>query len=82
MKVIGKITICMEMEFINGQMGAHTKDNLIVIKNMVMVNTCIQMADVIKVYGKMASKMVKEHSHSPMESKDKAYGKKAKEKNG
>ena len=57
--VTGKKTICMDKVITNGQMVVSMKEDMLMIKKMVMEYTIIQMEDVIKVCGKMGNSMEK-----------------------
>ena len=55
----GKKTICTDKVITNGQMVVSMKEDMLMIKKMVMEYTIIQMEDVIKVCGKMGNSMEK-----------------------
>lgn len=58
----GKIIICMEKEFILGQMAEDMKVNMKWIKSMAMVFTSGQMVEYTKVIGSMGNSMGKENT--------------------
>lgn len=55
----GKKTICTDKVITNGQMVVSMKEDMLMIKKMVMEYTIIQMEDAIKVCGKMGNSMEK-----------------------
>jgi len=50
-EVIGKIIICMGKEFTHGLMAENMKENILMIKNMGMESTLIQMEEVKRTMG-------------------------------
>lgn len=59
MKDLGKIIICMDKAHTLGVMVGNMKENIIWIKNMVMVYTFGLMGAVMKDIGKMVNSMEK-----------------------
>ena len=78
MKVIGKTMICMVKVCTNGLTDGNIKVILKMIRNMVMENILTLMVDAIKVCGKKASKMVKEHLYHLKAKRGMENGKKVK----
>jgi hypothetical protein len=57
MMVLGKLTICMAMVFINGKMEGNMRDTTSLIRSMVTESISGLMAESTKATGQMASNM-------------------------
>lgn len=66
----------MVKEFVNGQMGGTTRENIILVKNKAMGNIDLTTGKFMKANGEMESSMVKEKSYISMAQLQKVLGNK------
>lgn len=66
----------MVKEFVSGQMGGITRENIILVKNKAMGNIDLTTGEFMKANGKMESSMVKEKSYISMAQLQKVLGSK------